>query len=45
MRLVWDRSAWEDYTHWQTTDRKVLNRINTLIDGENLIILQARYHY
>ena len=84
MRLVWDRSAWEDYTHWQTTDRKVLKRINTLIDaalrdpfegigkpgqlkygaagawsrriteehrlvylvdGEDLIILQARYHY
>lgn len=33
MRLVWDRSAWEDYTHWQTTDRKVLQRINTLIDA------------
>ena len=33
MRLVWDRSAWEDYTHWQTTDRKVLKRINTLIDA------------
>ena len=84
MRLVWDRPAWEDYTHWQTTDRKVLKRINTLIDaalrdpfdgigkpeqlkygapgawsrriteehrlvylvdGEDLIILQARYHY
>lgn len=84
MRLVWDRSAREDYTHWQTSDRKVLQRINTLIDaalrdpvewigkpeqlkysaagawsrriteehrlvylvgGENLIILQARYHY
>ena len=84
MRLVWDRSASEDYTHWQATDRKVLNRINTLIDGalrdpfegigkpeqlkygaagawsrriteehrivyladgEDLIILQVRYHY
>ena len=84
VRLVSDRSAWEDYTHWQTTDRKVLTRINTLIDtalrdpfegigkpeqlkygaagawsrriteehrlvyivdGEDLIILQARYHY
>ena len=84
MHLVWDRSAWEDYTHWQTTDRKVLQRINTLIDaalrdpvegigkpgqlkygaagawsrriteehrlvylvdGEDLIVLQVRYHY
>lgn len=84
MRLVWDRPAWEDYTHWQTTDRKGLTRINTLIDaglrdpfegigkpgqlkygaagswsrriteehklvylvdGEDLIILQVRYHY
>ena len=84
MRLVWDRSAWEDYTHWQTADRRVLKRINTLIDaclrasfegigkpeqlkygaqgawsrritdehrlvylveGDDLIILQARYHY
>ena len=81
---MWDRSAWEDYTHWKTTDRKVLTRINTLIDaalrdpfegigkpeqlkygapgawsrriteehrlvylvdGEDLIILQVRYHY
>ena len=84
MRLVWDRSAWEDYMHWQTTDRKGLTRSNTLIDaglrdpfegigkpaqlkygaagawsrrsreehrlvylvdGEDLIILQVRYHY
>ncbi|MGP5593714.1 Txe/YoeB family addiction module toxin [Corynebacterium flavescens] len=84
MRLVWDKSAWEDYKHWQTTDRRILKRINTLIDaclrepfegigkpeelkygaqgawsrritdehrlvylvaGEDLIILQARYHY
>lgn len=84
MRLVWDRSAWEDYKHWQTTARKILKRINTLIDaclrepfsgigkpeqlkygaegawsrritqehrlvyfvdGGDLIILQARYHY
>lgn len=84
MRLVWDRSAWEDYTYWQTADRKVLKRINTLIDaclrepfagigkteqlkygaqgawsrriteehrlvylvdGDDVVILQARYHY
>lgn len=84
MRLVWDESAREDYTYWQGTDRKVLKRINTLIDaclrdpfsgigkseqlkygaqgswsrritdehrlvylvdGDDLVILQARYHY
>ncbi|WP_314779929.1 Txe/YoeB family addiction module toxin [Actinomyces massiliensis] len=87
MRLVWDPSAWEDYKHWQTADRRILKRINTLIDaclreplsgigkpeqlaygapgawsrritdehrlvylvdgvdGGDLVILQARYHY
>ncbi|MFM9376544.1 Txe/YoeB family addiction module toxin [Gordonia sp. VNK21] len=84
MRLVWDQSAWDDYKHWQTADRRTLKRINTLIDaclrdpfegigkpeqlkygatgawsrritdehrlvylvdGDDLIILQARYHY
>lgn len=84
MRLVWDPSAWADYKYWQTSDRKVLKRINTLIDAclresfsgigkpeqlkygavgawsrrithehrlvylvddDDLIILQARYHY
>jgi len=33
MRLVWDRSAREDYVHGQTADRRVLKRINTLIDA------------
>lgn len=84
MRLVWDRAGWEDYVHWQSADRRILTRINTLIDaclrdpfdgigkpeqltygaqgawsrrvtdehrlvylivGEDLILLQARYHY
>ena len=84
MRLVWDRAGWEDYVHWQSADRRILTRINTLIDaclrdpfdgigkpeqltygaqgawsrritdehrlvylvvGEDLIVLQARYHY
>lgn len=84
MRLVWDRAGWEDYVHWQTTDRRILKRVNTLldaclrdpfegigkpeqlkygaqgawsrritdehrlvylVDGDDLIILQARYHY
>ena len=84
MRLVWDPSAWEDYCAWQKADRRVLTRINTLIqaclrepftgigkpeqlkygapgawsrritdehrlvylvDGDDLVILQARYRY
>lgn len=84
MRLVWDRAGWDDYVHWQTADRRILKRVNTLIEaclrdpfqgigmpeqlkygasgswsrritdehrlvyiviGEDLIILQARYHY
>lgn len=84
MRLVWDANAWEDYTYWQSQDRKILKRINQLlrdilrdpfegigkpeplkygadgawsrritqdhrfvylVEGEDLIILQARYHY
>jgi Txe/YoeB family toxin of Txe-Axe toxin-antitoxin module len=31
MKLVWDESAWDDYVWWQTQDRKILKRINTLI--------------
>lgn len=31
MRLVFSEHAWEDYLHWQKTDRKVVARINTLI--------------
>ena len=84
MRLVWDRSGWDDYVHWQNADRRILKRINTLTEatlrdpfdgigkpeqlkygatgawsrriteehrlvylvrGDDLIILQARYHY
>ena len=84
MRLVWVHAAWEDYMHWQIADRRVLKRINTLIEaclrdpytgigkpeqlkfgaqgawsrriteehrlvylvvGDDLVILQARYHY
>lgn len=33
MRLVWDRFGWEDYVYWQTADRRILKRINTLIDA------------
>lgn len=84
MRLVFTPHGWDDYTHWQTTDRATLKRINRLIDdarrdpttgigkpeplrhvlagcwsrritdehrlvylvdGGDLVILQARHHY
>lgn len=31
MLLVWDQNAWNDYLWWQTQDRKVLIRINRLL--------------
>lgn len=31
MILSWAETAWEDYLYWQTHDKKLLNRINTLI--------------
>ena len=31
MRLIFADAAWEDYLHWQATDKKILKRINELI--------------
>jgi toxin YoeB len=31
VKLVWDPNAWEDYLWWQAQDRRVLKRINQLI--------------
>ena len=31
MRLLWEDAAWDDYLFWQTQDKKMLKRINTLI--------------
>ncbi len=31
MKTVFDEAAWEDYLYWQKTDRKVLQRVNSLI--------------
>jgi len=84
VRLVFTAHAWEDYLHWQQTDRAMLKRLNRLIeetlrdplegigkpeqlrhalagawsrriddqhrlvylvDGDDLVVLQARYHY
>ena len=84
MRLVFTPHGWDDYLHWQKTDRSTVKRINRLIEdalrdpfsgigkpealrhvlagcwsrrideehrlvymveGDDLIILQARFHY
>lgn len=31
MNIVFSPQAWDDYQHWQTTDRTILKRINRLI--------------
>jgi toxin YoeB len=84
VKLVFDSAGWEDYQRWQKNDRRMLVRINVLIDdalrdpadgrgqperlkhrasdvwsrrinqehrlvyrviGDDLVILQARFHY
>ncbi|MEV0956619.1 Txe/YoeB family addiction module toxin [Streptomyces sp. NPDC049951] len=31
MKFVWDETAWDDYVWWQAQDRKILRRINSLL--------------
>ncbi len=31
MKLIFSEQAWEDYLYWQAQDRKLLERINSLI--------------
>jgi len=31
VKLVFSEHAWEEYLHWQKTDRRVVQRINALI--------------
>jgi toxin YoeB len=31
VKLIFSERAWEDYLYWQKTDKKILNRINSLI--------------
>jgi len=31
MKILWSENAWDDYLYWQTTDKKILTRINDLI--------------
>lgn len=33
MILSWADHAWNDYLHWQQTDKKILKRINLLIEN------------
>jgi toxin YoeB len=32
VKILFSEHAWEDYLYWQRTDRKVLQRINRLIE-------------
>ena len=31
MRIIFSKNAWEDYTSWQTGDKKTLKKINNLV--------------
>ncbi len=31
MRIIFAEQGWEDYLHWQATDRKLMERLNGLI--------------
>ena len=31
MKLLWSGDGWEDYLHWQETDRNTLRRVNGLL--------------
>jgi toxin YoeB len=31
MMISWAEKAWEDYWYWQQTDKKILKRINALL--------------
>ena len=31
MKILWHENAWEDYLYWQSTDKKMLKKLNALI--------------
>ena len=31
MRIIFSKNSWQDYTSWQTEDKKMLRKINDLI--------------
>lgn len=32
MNKIWSDQAWEDYKYWNETNKKILNKINKLIE-------------
>ncbi|MFO7729430.1 MAG: Txe/YoeB family addiction module toxin [Spirochaetia bacterium] len=32
-KICWTKSAWSDYLYWQAQDKKILKRINLLIEN------------
>lgn len=36
MKLIFSESAWDDYLYWQKADKKILKRINQLIQDTRL---------
>lgn len=32
MKIIWDDEAWKEYVEWQTIDRKIVKKINELIE-------------
>ncbi len=32
MKLIFAEQAWEDYVHWQQQDKRIVERINELIE-------------
>jgi toxin YoeB len=33
LKIIFSETAWEDYLHWQKMDKKLLKRINELIQA------------
>ena len=32
MKKIWHDKAWEEYVYWQTQDKKMLKKINRLLN-------------
>ena len=50
-QLAFRDSGWEDHLHWQTQDKKILKRINQLIQDidrnghDAILVASCRFHY
>ena len=31
MKLIWSEKSWDEYCSWQSTDKKILKKINSLL--------------